>query len=250
MTNTKCFNSRDPCGSRLKGELLSEYRKLVSTHATRAGRDRSPLRTSRALSGFNSRDPCGSRLDDIGLHEYTFDVSTHATRAGRDLGNGNVRITTNVSTHATRAGRDGLLGRCPSPQYLFQLTRPVRVATSSRHLELSMSEVSTHATRAGRDLAWAGLSGTGYFVSTHATRAGRDFAGRSVVIYSQSFNSRDPCGSRPTWVGRMGSMDAFQLTRPVRVATSIARGMGKKHVFQLTRPVRVATAWKFFVRLY
>ena len=128
-----------------------------------------------------------------------------------------------------------------SDQLGFQLTRPVRVATS----QILVDEVFDA-------------------VSTHATRAGRDHRCFSVVVAHGRFNSRDPCGSRQSLLEKGWFLIVFQLTRPVRVATgnglqqprsgprfnsrdpcgSRREGMNKSQsheLFQLTRPVRVAT---------
>ena len=101
-------------------------------------------------------------------------------------------------------------------------------------------------------------------VSTHATRAGRDLARRLFQRVLRRFNSRDPCGSRRPRLAFRLQQYQFQLTRPVRVATtscplsksSDGRCVGRdcrgrwspahhrpQHCcsFQLTRPVRVAT---------
>ena len=126
-------------------------RKIVSTHATRAGRDH----------GWQKPDrPC-------------FLVSTHATRAGRDFSQKKQGYTWKVSTHATRAGRDEVVGDVVAEYQKFQLTRPVRVATTTGTERLSSDSVSTHATRAGRDAIFHDVQ-QNTEVSTHATRAGRD----------------------------------------------------------------------------
>ena len=152
------------------------------------------------------------------------------------------RYTSGVSTHATRAGRDiRRLTRCVGWR-LFQLTRPVRVATPTAKVAGLAYIVSTHATRAGRDTAIASESThpwcfnsrdpcgsrrdcsvvycIDWTVSTHATRAGRDNWHSTRCPGVHSFNSRDPCGSRPhiDWVVYRHVL--FQLTRPVRVATN------------------------------
>ena len=63
------------------------------------------------------------------------------------------------------------------------------------------------------------------------------------VAENGRFNSRDPCGSRPGVGLQVMSENPFQLTRPVRVATSHASSIqGESIEFQLTRPVRVATS--------
>ena len=212
----------------------------VSTHATRAGRD---LHTP----------PSAAELD----------VSTHATRAGRDVMGCNTLKQLKVSTHATRAGRDSSTSAkwrsnasfnsrdpCGSrlnafltikAKRLFQLTRPVRVATRKSHADC---------------MARTGFNSRDPCGSRRRHHAPRRHLGR--------FNSRDPCGSRrrhrqfvgsamgvsthATRAGRDQMFSRFtpihalfQLTRPVRVATH-ANSLGQQLIaFQLTRPVRVAT---------
>ena len=83
---------------------------------------------------------------------------------------------------------------------MFQLTLPVRGATSATRPYISIHNVSTHAPRAGSDR-----------YGFHTNRA------------TKSFNSRSPCGERLTrFIGATLQL-MFQLTLPVRGATSFHR---------------------------
>ena len=147
---------------------------VVSIHAPRAGRDIVTAPT-------------------IGL----IGVSIHAPRAGRDPPLGYCLLAHGVSIHAPRAGRDrscrthAPMRRCFNPRApcgarpllsdtcphatMFQSTRPVRGATSTIPVDITMTDVSIHAPRAGRDY--------GFYARYSA---------------SYSFNPRAPCGARRT----------------------------------------------------
>ena len=128
--------------------------QVVSTHATRTGRDNLGWRCRRHAERFNSRDPHGSRLDRFGMMAGAakFQLTRPARVATRACSRQNSYLT--VSTHATRTGRDKTDHGCGSvfacfnsrdphgsrPPFinrlkrslLFQLTRPARVATSRK----------------------------------------------------------------------------------------------------------------------
>ena len=126
---TRCFNSRDPCGSRRDAEIEAYHAKQVSTHATRAGRDRMVQGQTPAPHRFNSRDPCGSRQVEIAADGQI--IRFQLTRPVRVA---TVQRALNVVLHCCFNSRDPCGSRhvqvCFKPiQQLFQLTRPVRVAT-------------------------------------------------------------------------------------------------------------------------
>ena len=151
--------------------------RIVSTHATRTGRDHSVLRSNSLGYCFNSRDPHGSRQLSRAA------ITRRTSFNSRDPHGSRPPKTTN--TRRVLA---------------FQLTRPARVATT-----------------------WGSAGCSTAVVSTHATRTGRDLASYKFTPFINSFNSRDPHGSRHTsrsiWTGFM----SFQLTRPARVATILSR---------------------------
>ncbi len=151
---------------------------FVSTHATRAGRDHAVWFKCLQRRRFNSRDPCGSRLP---------------LRAIR-------RLMRRFNSRDP-CGSRRMWSQAHSFHRLFQLTRPVRVATLPNIYAKNPEIVSTHATRAGRD--------------TNTEREDKQ---------SVCFNSRDPCGSRLRTLVVHIQHTEFQLTRPVRVATRRCAG--------------------------
>ena len=130
----------------------------VSTHATRAGRDFLGAGMQKQMSSFNSRDPCGSRRENPRNAEcYKHCFNSRDPCGSRRDGAAVGAEVHRVSTHATRAGRDWKGIGDPSAGFVFQLTRPVRVATADLALDAARDRVSTHATRAGRDLVEKGV---------------------------------------------------------------------------------------------
>ena len=103
---------------------------------------------------------------------------------------------------------------------MFQSTRPVRGATSSRSSTRNSEIVSIHAPRAGRDVTDRRSEAPQDYVSIHAPRAGRDFQ-KAIHLWTLfCFNPRAPCGARlsPSITSLETCM--FQSTRPVRGATA------------------------------
>ena len=101
----------------------------------------------------------------------------------------------------------------------FQFTHPVWGATVSDGSGLSEQEVSIHAPRVGCDL-----------LSLHQPQSER------------CFNSRTPCGVRPSRTLVVSSLVMFQFTHPVWGATSaeLRQYIGDV-MFQFTHPVWGAT---------
>ena len=146
------FNPRSPCGERhcihFQGRPLLKFQPtlpvrgathhsvngvevvLISTHAPRAGSDKTALHRGCYLSNFNPRSPCGERLDsDIGINNANVFQPTLPVRGAT-----NVLVfplyVVRISTHAPRAGSDDIYV-CGCPSFM----------------------ISTHAPRAGSDRA-------------------------------------------------------------------------------------------------
>ena len=193
----------------------------VSIHASRAGRDVNHLHAVGATKRFNPRVPCGTRRGGDRFRLGRICVSIHASRAGRDLA-WRLRIAdaTGVSIHASRAGRDTVENSDRGSKFKFQSTRPVRDATID---------------------------------------------GSKTIPNWRGFNPRVPCGTRLLLQQPWLWMATFQSTRPVRDATGgsfadfdpdavsihasrAGRDLGRfflesiPSAFQSTRPVRDATA--------
>ena len=147
------FNSHAPCGARHLLAFDVAAATEISTHTPLAGRDVRVTVIAASPSNFNSHAPCGARhvskLDTptreiISTHtplagrDYSITycdmacaISTHTPLAGRDEGyiiiSGHRR---HISTHTPLAGRDHPWDAYSIASYTFQLTRPLRGATS------------------------------------------------------------------------------------------------------------------------
>ena len=127
-------------------------------------------------SHFNSHAPCGARPSRSVIFCLPFIISTHTPLAGRD-------IITDENHHCLAA---------------FQLTRPLRGATSG----LERQQVKRQ-------------------ISTHTPLAGRDGIRCAILVCAENFNSHAPCGARRIDYQNAIFENGFQLTRPLRGATYI-----------------------------
>ena len=234
------FNPRAPCGARLGPALSLSPSLLISIHAPRVGRDGCfvPARSPRAISihaprvgrdqlqpppmygggisihaprvgrdckdciyyhkenNFNPRAPCGARLSlgvaitKMGGFQSTRPVWGATTAEGRVQS-----LFKFQSTRPVWGATSFLLSRCGS--VVFQSTRPVWGATSSFTSSSLLSDISIHAPRVGRD---------NFFPK--------------MIIVTQNFNPRAPCGARRRKWASLGRPQRFQSTRPVWGATS------------------------------
>ena len=114
------------------------------------------------------------------------------TNSNNDVLNSNSRAPCGARHNQSAATNTG---------YQFQLTRPMRGATRERRNRSIVITISTHAPHAGRD---------------------RDFA--APAMPSINFNSRAPCGARLKMNAPVIRANPFQLTRPMRGATSCEAG--------------------------
>ena len=146
---------------------------------------------------------------------------------------------------------------------IFQLTRPLRGATVNVLAEFFQKSISTHTPLAGRDVSDVGSAGSTSDFNSHAPCGARQ---RPRPLFSRAphfnshapcgarqcdvgendycghFNSHAPCGARPADRRWIGVIQIFQLTRPLRGATTIILSHYRITTFQLTRPLRGATA--------
>ncbi len=83
-TWTYGFNSRTPCGVRLVCKKSASQLWGVSIHAPRVGCDKRKVTLKRKQPRFNSRTPCGVRLSALGYQAIESRVSIHAPRVGCD----------------------------------------------------------------------------------------------------------------------------------------------------------------------
>ena len=145
------FNPRSPYGERPEHPVPTDWAFAISTHAPRAGSDRSTTALRRTARHFNPRSPCGERLD-----------------AGRIVACKKVFQPTLPVRGATHF--------CTSVAFpsRFQPTLPVRGATQPVQLSGRLVCISTHAPRAGSDPQGIHHDITVNIISTHAPRAGSD----------------------------------------------------------------------------
>ena len=101
-----------------------------------------------------------------------------------------------ISTHVPHAGHDHGTGKNAVKVHIFQLTCPMRGTTFFYCYELNGRYISTHVPHAGHD-------------------ARRSFHGNHGI----HFNSRAPCGARPSAALLNHLANAFQLTCPMRGTT-------------------------------
>ena len=283
------FNSRAPCGARhqtfishagitkfqltrpMRGATRKRDEHLlehgISTHAPHAGRDAIEQTPRAAAVHFNSRAPCGARRPPLQRHGGQIEFQLTRPMRGATTEIAAEYFVPPISTHAPHAGRDFVGNGGTDICCAFQLTRPMRGATKRYLRRCLHNGISTHAPHAGRDMnlrlhphkpanfnsrAPCGARPCSFthstcalafqltrpmrgatpkffperlkqFISTHAPHAGRDTAHRSVSRSVLHFNSRAPCGARLDCAFQTLGYPKFQLTRPMRGATSRRR---------------------------
>ena len=102
------FNSHAPCGARPHNFHYRTEISVISTHTPLAGRNLLFCSFQHLTVHFNSHAPCGARQ---------FEIS-------------NLYRAPKISTHTPLAGRDTLSEALRQTAGKFQLTRPLRGATS------------------------------------------------------------------------------------------------------------------------
>ena len=215
----------------------------ISTHAPRAGSDLSSFSTISFYHDFNPRSPCGERLFVWFFGAFSFAYFNPRSPCGeRPNMQEAARRGVDISTHAPRAGSD----------YRYRLESDAD------------SPISTHAPRAGSDLPFLlNLQKHKYFnprspcgerrsssypdvivncISTHAPRAGSDGDIRSPTLTGRIF--------QPTLPVR-GATRKNPIPRPRLLISTHAPRAGSDRVladtyhdtllFQPTLPVRGAT---------
>ena len=148
--------------------------KRISIHAPRAGSDQVGFEYPLIPSYFNPRSPCGERRGYQPAFDGTADISIHAPRAGSDYVFPGWKISRKISIHAPRAGSDGLSGQIVISYYEFQSTLPVRGATLSNVLILSMVVDFNPRSPCGERRKLRSIKRLRDKISIHAPRAGSD----------------------------------------------------------------------------
>ena len=122
----------------------------------------------------------------------------------------------------------------------FQFTHPVRGATLAQKWDELTHFVSIHAPRAGCDCTGFDLRCRCVFQFTHPVRGATSPSSRAFTSRT-CFNSRTPCGVRPSLAIHCAASTWFQFTHPVRGATADGSSSAYSTRFQFTHPVRGAT---------
>ncbi len=191
---------------------------LVSIHAPRAGRDRSPGGERGQKRKFQSTRPVrGATFGYVSESSASRFQSTRPVRGATAPIWANSRLM--CFNPRAPCGARPTLEIYPSAICMFQSTRPVRGATTSRTIGTVSDEFqSTRPVRGATDALRRHLQAGD--VSIHAPRAGRDQTARLQRAKTGGFNPRAPCGARPRRSSPMRDWTSFQSTRPVRGATS------------------------------
>ena len=138
------------------------------------GRDLQSRQMKKLWIYFNPRAPCGARrycgCDPCGADDFNPRAPCGARRHTRPL----IIFPSAISIHAPRVGRDDVSCRRRKPQLLFQSTRPVWGATSTKTSDGGTTYISIHAPRVGRDVMLPFFAPSVILISIHAPRVGRD----------------------------------------------------------------------------
>ena len=102
---------------------------------------------------------------------------------------------------------------------VFQLTRPMRGATRTARAETGVVKFQLTRPMRGATHKIKKMDGW-YYISTHTPHAGRDPTGHLFFQIADNFNSHAPCGARPHLRTMPTRTTLFQLTRPMRGATT------------------------------
>ena len=146
---------------------------IISTHTPHAGRDGGTAGYRLGANGFQLTRPMrGATMPDL-QSLVNIAISTHTPHAGRDFVFPFSRAFAGISTHTPHAGRDVRVRICRATSFAFQLTRPMRGATTG---QVYICE-------------WC-------FISTHTPHAGRDLPIQLYIDWYIDFNSHAPCGAR------------------------------------------------------
>ena len=169
----KHFNSHSPCGARRHLRLGESRWRIISTHTPHAGRDRvfrnfpklvvisthtphagrdNATRTRDCnRSNFNSHAPCGARHRNPRSSAETINFNSHASCGARLA---RVYVSPNFAYFNSHAPCGARLKRTAvrNVSLVFQLTRPMRGATTARSHSRRAVAISTHTPHAGRDV--------------------------------------------------------------------------------------------------
>ena len=167
-------------------------------------------------------------------------ISTHAPRVGSDREHTQNHHREPISTHAPRVGSDQPSLTCAPPAGVFQLTLPVWGATfvcfdgcETFRFQLTLPVWGATKTKT--------FTNRNYRISTHAPRVGSDTDGRSPRASRHDFNSRSPCGERPSSFNACSTASNFNSRSPCGERRTPGAPFFNCELFQLTLPVWGAT---------
>ena len=172
-----------------------EIKFNISTHTPHAGRDGTASFQHQTPCHFNSHAPCGARLAGACVHIHMQYISTHTPHAGRDSRRpARFRGRSHFNSHAPCGARRNLptdSNQVPR----FQLTRPMRGATSASAAKELEKIISTHTPHAGRDTITAIVSPPCLYFNSHAPCGARRWtstnAGRAEISTHTPHAGRD-----------------------------------------------------------
>ena len=148
------------------------FKRSISIHPPRAGRDRVTLHISLHHADFNPPAPCGAGLAGLPPLVCWLDISIHPPRAGRDL----------------------LAIRSCALQTHFNPPAPCGAGRQKPNYPHSPGGISIHPPRAGRDAVFISLIFVSH-ISIHPPRAGRDGYTLFLIFSIDNFNPPAPCGA-------------------------------------------------------
>ncbi len=145
-------------------------------------------------------------------------ISTHVPHAGHD--GSSVRIHQVYSHFNSRApcGARHWMKVNNLQRNAFQLTCPMRGTTGGICAPDVLCGISTHVPHAGHDFPALSVYNFGE-ISTHVPHAGHDYGALATSEPRINFNSRAPCGARPSSYVPLTTILSFQLTCPMRGTT-------------------------------
>ena len=254
------FNSLAPCGANRNKRSTCERNHQISTHSPRVGRTLASIPAIVATE-ISTHSPRVGRTGSDFANSMRLKISTHSPRVGRTLRRCNMCIIAiYISTHSPRVGRTPFYEWWRSPEYRFQLTRPVWGEPDNTMAIFNDKANFNSLAPCGANLDTRRAASQERRISTHSPRVGRTKRVLQSTVRRIYFNSLAPCGANQNYLNDDNSISEFQLTRPVwgepivypnrqantQISTHSPR-VGRTHSsscfvvpcssFQLTRPV-------------
>ena len=124
------FQLTRPLRGATLGHSYARDEALISTHTPLAGRDSERSNGKSYAVNFNSHAPCGARHPVIKSIDEFRNFNSHAPCGARLVHEIQFLNTQPISTHTPLAGRDVTNNHCSPFLPQFQLTRPLRGATT------------------------------------------------------------------------------------------------------------------------